>query len=194
MTVGIVIIEKTWPMASKTDPPYVNCRGLWPMYPHSAWTLWLAYLLPRSAKSPKNNVIHDWDCCTIKQGHLLIHMALIFFDPYEYHIDLYNELCLSVRPAVLCGKTFNVGHYSQTVPPYYLNISHVYRHHWLLPFYTIFTDLDHAWRSQGQCKAKPSFSQTLFIWLGRNLMWRWNNWNLNILGLLLIKDLLKQGK
>ena len=35
----------------------------------------------------------------------------------------------------------------------FVHTCHPYRHHWLLPFYTTFTDL--AWRSEGQCKAKP---------------------------------------
>ena len=32
---------------------------------------------------------------------------------------------------------------------------HAYRQHWLLPFYTTFTDIDLARGSQGQYKAKP---------------------------------------
>ena len=32
---------------------------------------------------------------------------------------------------------------------------HVHRHYWLTAFYTTFTDLDLAWESQGQPKAKP---------------------------------------
>ena len=32
-----------------------------------------------------------------------------------------------------------------------------YRHYWLLPFFTTFTDLDLAWGSQVQCKAKALY-------------------------------------
>ena len=54
---------------------------------------------------------------------------------------------------------------------------HTYWYHWLLPFHTTFTDLDLAWGSQGQCKAKPVglFSPALSNWSGWNLMWWWNN-------------------
>ena len=39
---------------------------------------------------------------------------------------------------------------------------HACRHQWLLPFYTISSDLDFGWGSQSQCKSKPSwlFSRT----------------------------------
>ena len=48
--------------------------------------------------------------------------------------------------------------------------------HFILPFYTSFTDPDLAWGSQGQHKAKPIgfFSHTLLIWSGWNLMWWWS--------------------
>ena len=34
--------------------------------------------------------------------------------PYEYHMDLYNELCLASQLADLRGKIFNIGHYTDT--------------------------------------------------------------------------------
>ena len=37
----------------------------------------------------------------------------------------------------------------------FLHTCYAYRHHWLQPFYTTFTDLYLAWVSQGQGKAKP---------------------------------------
>ena len=51
-------------------------------------------------------------CCT----------ALPVFDPYEYRVDICNELRLADRstngPAcVLHGKNFNVGYCTQTVQP-----------------------------------------------------------------------------
>ena len=44
------------------------------------------------------------------------------FDPYEYHMDLCNELCLSVQlawPAILHDKKLNIGHNMQTFQPNY---------------------------------------------------------------------------
>ena len=32
-------------------------------------------------------------------------------------MDLCNEQCFSSQPAILCGKKFNVGHYTQTFQP-----------------------------------------------------------------------------
>ena len=40
-----------------------------------------------------------------------------FFDPYEQHMDLCNELCSAGQPAILHGENFNVGHYTQTFQP-----------------------------------------------------------------------------
>ena len=58
---------------------------------------------------------------------------------------------------------------------------HTYRHHYLLPFYTTFTDLDLTCWSQDQCKAKPIgfiFSHTVhLIWLPSTILyhfhWPW---------------------
>ena len=78
---------------------------------------------------------------------------------YKYHMDLCNELYLSDKPAsqpsILCGKTFNVEHCTQTFQPYFFHICHAYGQHWLLSLYTTFTDLDLAWMLQGRCWAKP---------------------------------------
>ena len=75
-------------------------------------------------------------------------------DPYEYDMDLCNESCLSGRPATLQGKNLNIGQYTQTVQPNFCHTCNAYRHHLLLPFYTISTDLHLSWESQGQHKAK----------------------------------------
>ena len=43
---------------------------------------------------------------------------------------------------------------------------HAYRHHWLPPFHTTFTDLDLTWGSQSQCEAKAIgfiFSHTFYL-------------------------------
>ena len=82
----------------------------------------------------------------------------LFFYPYECHMDLCTESCLSSwpasQPAFLYDKNLNIGHYMQTVLPDLFHASHAYRQHWLLPFYTTFTDLDCALVSQGQHTAK----------------------------------------
>ena len=52
-----------------------------------------------------------------------------------------------------------------------------YRHHLLLLFHTIFTDLFLAWGSQSHHEAKPAgffFSDTFHL-IKMNLMWRWSN-------------------
>ena len=56
---------------------------------------------------------------------------------------------------VLCRKNFNVGCYPQTFQPDFFYTCRACRHHWLVPFYITFIDLDLAWGPQGQCKAKP---------------------------------------
>ena len=60
--------------------------------------------------------LHVCHSCVRKQTHLCL-----FFDPYEYHMDLFNESCLSVRPAsrpsTLHGTAFNLGHHTQVVQP-----------------------------------------------------------------------------
>ena len=61
----------------------------------------------------------------------------------------FNETCSSGRPAVLRG------HYMQFIFPRCFHVCHAYRHHWLLPFCTTFTDLDLARGSQCQRKATP---------------------------------------
>ena len=52
-----------------------------------------------------------------------------------------------------------------------------FKHHWLLSFYTTFTDLTLA--GGHKVSAKPyllaSFSRTIFNWSGWNLIWCWSN-------------------
>ena len=57
---------------------------------------------------------------------------------------------------------------------------HTNSHHWLQPFYTAFTDLDRAWghKVSAEQNIVASFSPTLFIWSGWNLMW----WRSNLQG------------
>ena len=69
-------------------------------------------------------------------------------------MDLCNESCSSGRLAVLRGKNFNVGHYTQTFKPFFIpamliGTTDFYK------FFITFTDLKRGWESQGQCKAKP---------------------------------------
>ena len=92
------------------------------------------------------------------------------------HVDLMNLLCICVnkiwiyviscvhlagQPLPICLTTllawqnFNVGQYLQTLKKFF-HTCHAcnYEHHWLIPFYTTFIDLNFASVSQGQCKAK----------------------------------------
>ena len=64
-------------------------------------------------------------------------------------------LCAARWPAVLHSKNFSIGHYAQTVQPKFVHTFHAYRHHWLLPCYTTFTDLEFVWGSQDEHKVKP---------------------------------------
>ena len=74
---------------------------------------------------------------------------ICIFDPCECHMDLCDESCSSRRQEPLrwtlhsnCSTNF-------------FHTFHACRHGRLLPFRTIFTGLDFAWRSQGQREAKP---------------------------------------
>ena len=51
---------------------------------------------------------------------ILILLFLIITDPYEYHMDLCNELCLAgwlTSPPSCMAETFIIGHYMHTVWP-----------------------------------------------------------------------------
>ena len=107
----------------------------------------------------------------------LFHPASVFLDPYEYHTDLCNELCLAgwtaTQLAVLFSKNFNIEHYMQTVSTSLFHSCHAYRHHLLLPFSTTFSDLDYAWSYKVSVKQPllASFSCTVSsdqdkIWCG----------------------------
>ena len=52
------------------------------------------------------------------------------------------------------ASIFNIGHYKQAFFIQIFHTCHDYRYHSLLPFCSIFTDLDLAWGLQGQHKAK----------------------------------------
>ena len=54
-----------------------------------------------------------------------------------------------VRPAVRSSCM------AKTFQPFFLGICHAFWHHWLLPFYPIFTDLDLSQGTQVRHKAKP---------------------------------------
>ena len=66
--------------------------------------------------------------------------------------------CPSGRLAVLHCKNFNIGHDRQTVEPDFFHTCHAHRQHWLVPFYTAFTDLDSSKQN-----LLASLSPTLFI-------------------------------
>ena len=82
---------------------------------------------------------------------------LIHFDPYEYHMDLGDKLCLSSMV-----KTFNVGHYMQTFQPIFFTpamlIGTIDLYHFIPLLLTL--------ALPGQCKAKPLgfiFSHTFHL-------------------------------
>ena len=96
---------------------------------------------------------------------------LSWLDPCDYYMDLCNQSWLASQ---LCPvvKTLRWTLHANCSTKLF-HTWHVYRHYWLLPFNTTFTDLDLAWGSQDQCLA--SFSCTLFIWSGWNLVCCWRN-------------------
>ena len=58
-----------------------------------------------------------------------------------------------VQLSDLRGKKFDVRHYTQIFQADVFILSHAYRHHWPLLFYTIVSDLDFGFWSEGQWKA-----------------------------------------
>ena len=107
-------------------------------------------------------------------------LSCLVFNPYEYHMDLCNESCLTVwrasHPSVLRGKNFNVGHYTQTVQP------NCFTPAMLIGtidfFHSIPLSRTFTWPGFHNFRAKQnilaSFSCTLFIWSGWNLIWWWS--------------------
>ena len=81
------------------------------------------------------------------------------------HVDFQ---LFSQKSSGIPGKKF-VGHYAQSILPFFfffLGTCLAFRHHWLLPFYITFTDLDLALGSLVQCEAKPIdliFSHTFHL-------------------------------
>ena len=97
---------------------------------------------------------------------------------------LYSESSLSGWPAVLCGKNFNIGHYMQTVQPNFVIPVMLIG---TIDFY-YFISLSLTLTLPRGCNVSvkqnlfASFSPTLFIWSGWNLMWRcssssWTYWD-----------------
>ena len=85
-----------------------------------------------------------------QQGQQKTKPVGIFFFFIRYSstwIYVMSPVWLAIHPDILRGKSFDVGHYMQTFQQHFFP--------WLLPFYAAFTDLDLAWGSQGQHKAKP---------------------------------------
>ena len=97
-------------------------------------------------------MMNEWS--TAGTHVFLIHMSIIW---------IYVMSCVhpSSWPAVLQSKKFHIGYYMQIVQPNF-HTCHAYRHHWLLPFYTVFTDLDFT------------RGHKLSTWSGWNLMWWWS--------------------
>ena len=96
-------------------------------------------------------IIQGHSCNKCKKENMCYFLSL-----WMTHESMY--LVVFIPPAVLGGNNFNIGQYTQTFQPVCIHTCQTYtsyRHHWLLPFYTSFTDHDLAWGSQGQHKAKP---------------------------------------
>ena len=90
----------------------------------------------------------------------IIHVFYIFLICLRNIImDLCNQSCL-----LSCMARTLMSDIRWTIK--FFHTCHAYRHHWLLPFYTLFSDLDPGCGSQGQRKAKPlGFIFLHTIWL-----------------------------
>ena len=103
---------------------------------------------------------HNLLVCWRPYHYLLVcwrpyHFLSFLFDSCEYHVELCYDSCSASWPAILCCKK-----------NFFFIYCHADRHHWLLPLYSVFTDLDLVWGSIGQCKAKPNcliFSHTFCL-------------------------------
>ena len=102
------------------------------------------------------------------------------FNPYECHMGLCSESCLSgwlAGLSVLYGKNCDIGHYMKTVQPNLFIVSMLigtidFCH--LIPLLLTWT-LPGGHKISTKQNLLASFSHTLFIWWGWNWMWWWSN-------------------
>ena len=90
----------------------------------------------------------------------------MLFDPYEYHMDICNDSCLSVQPAILRGKNLTLDITCKLFDQVFfltaMPISTISFYHFILLSLT----LTLPFSSQGQCKAEPIgfiFSHTFHL-------------------------------
>ena len=86
-----------------------------------------------------------------------------FFDLYEYQMDLCNELCLSGRLAVLCGKNFNFGLYMQIVQINLFISAMLIGAIYFYYFIPLSLTLPRGHKVSAKLNLLASFSNTLFI-------------------------------
>ena len=106
------------------------------------------------SKFSKNVVLSVMNLCMCRLfdsltvlGHLLsqscvflVHMSIMW---------IYVMSCVWPAILMLCWT------WHTNFVTIFFHTCRAYRHHWLLPYYTTFTDHDLAWGSQDQHKAKP---------------------------------------
>ena len=96
-------------------------------------------------------------------------LSLRVFDPYEYHKDIRNESCSS-GPLSCMAK---IGHHTQTFQPNFFIpaqlLGTIDFYHVILLSLTMIVPGGHKVSVNQNVLA--SFSRTLFIWSGWNLMW-----------------------
>ena len=105
-----------------------------------------------------------------------------FFFPYEYHMDLCDELRLSGRPAggclsILRGQNLNIRRYAQTFQQFFFvsamlkGIRDLYH---FIPLSLTLT-LPEGHKVSAEQSLLASFSHTHFNWYGWNVIWCWSS-------------------
>ena len=81
-----------------------------------------------------------------------------YTDPYEYYMDLCNKFYSSAAEGLsisLVAQALTLDITLKLFEPIFFNACNTYWHHWLIPVYITFTDLNLDLGLQGQHKAKP---------------------------------------
>ena len=103
--------------------------------------------------------------------------AFHVFDPYEYHMDLCKELCLTGQlVGHLAWQSFNVGHYTPSVQPNLfipaMLTGTIDFYHFIPLSLTLTLSWGHKVSAKQDLLALFSlFSPTLFFWSRWSLMW-----------------------
>ena len=135
-------------------------------------------------------------CCYIHASvysfcisYVYVQTGVYFCYQCELSFDLWNQSCSSRWLAFLHGKTVMLGIVLKLFNHFFFHTYHVYRHHWPVPFYTNFVDVDHSWGSLDSRKQLllSTFYCTLFSWTGWNfnLFFFMKQFKLNLMLLLL---------